>query len=363
MLDREQALPPDQSNQHGTPLQRVKRFAEKALENYEITAASTSLVSGGGKQILYVVSEEGKDYGLRMYTPISEPANHDEDFVGNPRTEAALRSQLLWLNAMQDEPELGLPLPILTKAGALLSTISLEGEPKGRHVALLKWVSGDHRWFRAKGAQSPVLEELDMFRLGAYTGRLHLQSQNFSAPENFIRPTWDYETIFGGDARLWNSEETILSSSDTKLLSSVAERLKQSLSEYGKDRENFGLIHRDLQPKNLVFYNDHPRAIDFDHCGWGYYLYDLSFLLFYIDQEDSVFYRASMKDGLISGYMSERPLSQHDLEQLETFVVMRHLNRVNYILWKVENTNADRAWGADKLNRLLVKLRAYASGQ
>jgi len=40
-----------------------------------------------------------------------------------------------------------------------------------------------------------------------------------------------------------------------------------------------GLIHADLHLGNALFWSDEVRVIDFDDCGFGYWLYDIAFAL------------------------------------------------------------------------------------
>src|SRR5262249_8380960 len=44
----------------------------------------------------------------------------------------------------------------------------------------------------------------------------------------------------------------------------------------GEGLEAFGLIHADLHFDNVLFAAKEARAIDFDDCGYGYWVYDMA---------------------------------------------------------------------------------------
>ena len=48
-----------------------------------------------------------------------------------------------------------------------------------------------------------------------------------------------------------------------------------------------GLIHADLHYENFLFHDGVARAIDFDDCGWGFYLYDVAVTLWELEEDAS----------------------------------------------------------------------------
>jgi thiamine kinase-like enzyme len=47
----------------------------------------------------------------------------------------------------------------------------------------------------------------------------------------------------------------------------------------GKGSDVYGIIHRDLHLKNFLFHDGEVYVLDFENCGWGYYLFDLTVTL------------------------------------------------------------------------------------
>jgi Ser/Thr protein kinase RdoA (MazF antagonist) len=55
--------------------------------------------------------------------------------------------------------------------------------------------------------------------------------------------------------------------------------VRQAQRELGASPDVFGLIHSDLHQENYLFHRGRVRAIDFDDCGWGHFVYDLAVTL------------------------------------------------------------------------------------
>jgi Ser/Thr protein kinase RdoA (MazF antagonist) len=56
----------------------------------------------------------------------------------------------------------------------------------------------------------------------------------------------------------------------------VACGMQRVMTRLGDGTDQFGLIHADLHLDNALFWRDDVRIIDFDDCGFGYWLYDIA---------------------------------------------------------------------------------------
>ena len=100
----------------------------------------------------------------------------------------------------------------------------------------------------------------------------------------------------------------------------VSQRLRQVMDAWGKGPDVYGLIHADLGvDANLLFWHGQPRAIDFDDCRFGYWMFDLAVGLEHC-QEDAAFPR--FRDALLDGYTETRVLSQEHVRQLPLFLAV-----------------------------------------
>ena len=95
----------------------------------------------------------------------------------------------------------------------------------------------------------------------------------------------------------------------------------------------FGLIHGDLHQENYLFRDGRAGAIDFDDCGFGYFLYDLAVTLSEVDGRAQT---SALRDGLLTGYQEVRPLPPGLAEHLPAFLALRELKLT---LWFVEQRN------------------------
>jgi Ser/Thr protein kinase RdoA (MazF antagonist) len=100
----------------------------------------------------------------------------------------------------------------------------------------------------------------------------------------------------------------------------------------GKSLDAFGLIHADLSIGgygNVLHHKGMVCPIDFDDCGYGYWVYDLATTLAHWQTHPRwVAYRAA----LLEGYGQVRPLPAQ-MAELGLFMAARH---VSEILWGID---------------------------
>ena len=82
----------------------------------------------------------------------------------------------------------------------------------------------------------------------------------------------------------------------------------------------FGLIHADLIFSNVMFHRGEAHPIDFDDCGFGYFLYDMAILLDRIEMREDY---AALRAALLEGYRQIRPLAAEHEAYLNLFVLAR----------------------------------------
>ena len=80
--------------------------------------------------------------------------------------------------------------------------------------------------------------------------------------------------------------------------------------------------------QNILFHEGEVRALDFEYCGWGYYLYDLTPLLWQLKPQSRY---PELEQALWDGYTSIRPLSSRHRELLETFIAGRQVASMRWV--------------------------------
>jgi Ser/Thr protein kinase RdoA (MazF antagonist) len=293
----------------------LSNWAEAALEQYGLQDARFALLKKDQYKLVFRIESPTRErFLLRIYR------GRNNQFTAS---EEVLRSELLWLQALRREAHLTVPEPIPATDGSLVSYASLDRESKPRRCVLLRWVPGRHK--------TTDLRPADLSLVGSQVARLHRHSERYAVPEGFARPhVWNWDSTLGEAAPLWNKGESIYSPSELDVFRATAERIRRDLRALGNNSDVFGLIHRDLHTSNLVFRGGKAYVIDFEFCGWGYYLFDLAGMLWAL--ETSYGERcAPMQAAFLKGYWRERPLPKGHRRYLETFMALRVALRVNWV--------------------------------
>ena len=82
---------------------------------------------------------------------------------------------------------------------------------------------------------------------------------------------------------------------------------------------------------------DQVKILDFDDCGYGWFLFDLSTAVLEYDTNLSEMTRA-----WLDGYQTVRPLSPEDLQEVDTFIVLRKIVRMGWIASHWDNDTVKR---------------------
>jgi Ser/Thr protein kinase RdoA (MazF antagonist) len=104
--------------------------------------------------------------------------------------------------------------------------------------------------------------------------------------------------------------------------------LRRRLDAFGRGPERFGLVHADIRLANLLVDGDRVRVIDFDDCGFSWFMYDFATTVSFIEDHPQV---PELKQAWIDGYRSLAPLAADDEAELDTFVMLRRLLLVAWI--------------------------------
>jgi len=217
---------------------------------------------------------------------------------------------LLWLEALRADGFI-VSAPVRTARRALWTMASAEGVPEVRVCTLLTWLPG---WFPRKRRTPGIVRAI-----GGLMARLHEHAGQFHIPESFVRPRWDHEGLFdrGSETGVgWDR----LTGRQRRLFEAVGEHVGGVMERLGAGRNVFGLIHADLIFSNVLFYRGEACAIDFDDCGFGYFLYDLAILLDRIEMRGDY---PALRAALLEGYCQVRPLAQEHEPYLDLFLLAR----------------------------------------
>jgi Ser/Thr protein kinase RdoA (MazF antagonist) len=174
--------------------------------------------------------------------------------------------------------------------------------------------------------------------LGEITARLHLQARGWTPPPGFARKRWDVDTILGprphwGDWR----RAPGLDAAGMALVQRATDRLAADLRAYGTGPGVFGLIHADLRLANLMVDGDRLTAIDFDDCGFGWWIYDLAAALSFIETDPRL---PDLIAAWVEGYTRIAPLAPPDRAMIPAMILLR---RVLLTAWLASRADSETA--------------------
>lgn len=243
----------------------------------------------------------GKDIIFRVHRP-------------GYHTRAEIESELAWLAELNRAQVIETLVPIPQGDGALIADIDDAGTT--RHVVAFDLLPGKEpdeasglaRWFH---------------ELGTISAHLHKQVQGWTPPPGFIRKVWNFESTLGGTP-LWGDwrEGLGLTDEGRAVLEETAALLKVFTAAYGETPDKFGLIHADLRCANLLIDGDRLSVIDFDDCGFSWYLYDFAAAISFLEHEP---YIPELLTAWIAGYRTVTPLTDEETRIIPIFIMLRRM--------------------------------------
>lgn len=289
-------------------------LALDALKKYGMEKTCQTRLLQISENITYLV--ENKDTLAReAVLRISRPGYH---------TIEELRDEIIWLKEIKNYTPIIVADPVKGRDGSYVQIISSWLTNSTYACVMYEFLAGSAP--NENDEQEVVKQFTD---LGATTAYLHRQAKMWNNAGNLNRFTWNYETMIGDNAK-WGSwkEAADLTPDAKRLLERTSEVIKKRLDAYGITRERFGLIHADLRLANLLIEDDQIKVIDFDDCGFGWFLHDLASAVSFIETKPIT---PDLIASWIEGYSNVERLTQEDLAEIDTFVMQRRLQLLAWI--------------------------------
>lgn len=310
-----------------------RRVALAALRHYPLPGGRLRFVTHGENTTFRLESDPG-----RFLVRVHRAQRHGRDVDA----EAAIASELVWLQAIRDSSDLEAPEPVAASDGRLVVQSEVAGVVW--QCSVLRWMDGRIYETTARPGQLRLL--------GKAMAELHRQADAWTPPDGFTRIHWDHETFFGDvmvyggvpAARCWDLLPAELRQSFEK----VRERMLPLLAA----ERDTGLIHADLHLGNAVFERGRVKLIDFDDSGYGPRIYDVAVALWELRDGDDY---PRFRDALLEGYRSARDI---DATHLDDYIALR---QVAFQLWYTGTAQANPAFvdglaGAEAWSQRMVDL-------
>ena len=313
------------------------QVAEQALSLYDLPRnATVRLISLSENEIYQVEAPSGRRWALRVQRPGYQSKN-------------ALASEIAWLAALRSDGVVATPVPVAGLDGEWVQRAqhSTTGEP--RDVVLFAWEEGCQPTFG--------MDPRSCFRsLGAIIASMHVHSRTWQRPAGFERFTWNFETTLGESPRWGRWRDGLgMDAARIDLFGKTAELIRERLVMYGSGPDRFGLVHCDLRLANLLVHEGAVKVIDFDDCGFTWYMSDIATPVSFYEHRPEV---PGLIESLLEGYRTVRAVSRAEEEEIPTFIMLRRLLLVAWVGSHAE-TDLARSLGVSYTDQTVGLCSAY----
>jgi Ser/Thr protein kinase RdoA (MazF antagonist) len=294
-------------------LRRMRRLAEAALMRYGMSGARLVFLQYEGN-IVFRVDMPAPGQGRRAVR--RQPPERYVLRIHTSRHIEGINSELTWLDALRHEGGLPVPEPVPTLDGELLTSMSVPGDTRDWHVSLMRWVRGR----RLRQGISPGHARA----WGNALGRLHRFAAGWRPPAAFTRMYLGWSGLYRQEGGLRYPAEHLVAMMPAryrKAFHTVTREVREVMEDLGEERNAFGIVHGDMYLENVLFRSGEAHIIDFDDCGFGYWMYDIGVALSqwpWTDQWQRI------RDALLEGYAAAHPLPQSQLAHLDLFMAAQY---------------------------------------
>jgi Ser/Thr protein kinase RdoA (MazF antagonist) len=296
---------------HERQLPILLELAEAAAKLYDLPdAVDVKLINLSENATYKVQAPDGRRWALRI---------HRDGY----HSKAAIVSELAWLMDLRNTGVVTTPVPVKGKDGEIIQQLGHRRMQRPRNIVLFEWETGSE-----PGIGEDLSGPFEV--LGEVTARMHLHTKAWKRPPWFTRLTWDFDTALGDHNPHWGRwrDGMGVDPAKEKLFGRTVELIGRRLSAYGKSPDRFGLIHCDLRLANLLIDGNSVKVIDFDDCGFGWYMYDAATPVSFYEHEPQV---PGLIESWKTGYRRVIALSKEDEAEIPTFVMLRRLLLVAWI--------------------------------
>lgn len=304
-------MPDFDSLPHDEQLALLLELAEAATALYALPGdLSVKLINFSENATYKVEAPDGRCWALRI---------HRDGY----HSRTAIASELAWAMDLRNTGVVTTPRPVAGRDGELIQELGHKRMPRLRNIVLFDW---------EQGVEPGIGEDLSApFEvLGEVTARMHLHARQWKRPDWFTRHRWDFETSLGDAKPHWGRWRNGMGIDTGKktLFGRTVGLIGKRLSVYGQSTARFGLIHCDLRLANLLMDGKSVKVIDFDDCGFGWYMYDAATPVSFYEHEPQV---PGLIESWKKGYRRVIDLSREDEAEIPTFVMLRRLLLVAWI--------------------------------
>jgi Ser/Thr protein kinase RdoA (MazF antagonist) len=301
--------------------QRIKqryspRILKDAMHRYGISRERMKELDGF-ESFIYEYSRGSGDFILRI--------GHSAR-----RSEALIHGEVDWMNYLAGKGA-SVARAVRSDAGRLVEAFD---DGHGDQFLATAFVRAAGKPPRQAG-WTPALFET----YGEVLGEMHALTKDYR-PSNpaWKRPEWDDPTI--------QDIEQNLPAAETAVIEKYRE-LIEHLETLPRDRDSYGLIHFDAHGSNFLVDRDGRITLfDFDDCSYGWFIYDIAIVLFYMvaGREDLRAFTDEFMTHFLRGYRKRNRIDPAWLKELPCFLKMREIDLYAVIHRSYDVENLENPW-------------------
>src|SRR4029079_13099557 len=287
----------------------LQNLAERAVRRYALPATVTPKLINLSENATYRLDDSatGSKWALRV---------HREGY----HSRTAIASELQWQIALNASGAAMTPNPIRGNDGELIQTVAHAGLPMPPKVVLLAW---------EEGLEPAATDAAGFETLGEIAARMHAHVRAWQRPPWFERHSWDFETSLGGRPTWGRWQDGMgITGEAVDTISETVRLIERRLGRFGKTPDRFNLIHGDMRLANLLMDGGTIKVIDFDDCGFSWFLYDCATTVSFFEDNPEV---PGLIDAWVRGYRRAGTLPAEEEAEINTFVMLRRLLLVAWI--------------------------------
>lgn len=288
---------------------RIRHSIVANLDRWAIPADADVTLINISENWTYLIESPGSRKVLRVHRP-------------GYHSLLAIRSELSWQDAIRQSAQADTPSALSGIDGDPIQTVAVKGLAEPLRMVMFEFVEGEQ-----PREDQNLSEPFEV--LGRLAASLHDFTESWQRPEPFDRLSWDTRAVFGPDANWgdWRAAPNV-TAQVRDVLEQTEKRIAERLLAYGRERDRFGLIHADMRLANLLIDGPTVWLIDFDDCGFGWYMYDFAAAISFMEDHPQV---PTLKQSWLKGYRSVRELGAEHEGELDTLVMLRRMALLAWI--------------------------------
>jgi Ser/Thr protein kinase RdoA (MazF antagonist) len=297
-------------------------LAHQIIEGYGLGACELESINHEYNSTFKVTVASGERFALRIN-------------VNSQRTLENLKAEIFWVEQLATEPAINVPRPVMNSSGEYISKAWHPMLERDLFAVLFTWLEGEEL------GDEPT-EEM-MQATGRAMAHMHVASRDTKLAQDAQLPIVD-DMFWGyGDALSPSDQLT----TDEKAMLSRAIRVIDQTTKAMYSRTKPQLIHADIHPWNVMWFEGDVAVFDFDDCVIGLPAQDIAVTLYYnaTEEQDAAF---------LAGYREVAPLPDYTEREMSVLKLQRRIYLLSYIL---ESENPEhRAMVPEYLAKTLTRI-------